>query len=59
MANLHEMNIPERRAQIDTAGWLFVVGVVIIIAIAVTVACNANDLTVATNAVSHVAGQPG
>jgi len=59
MANLHETNIPERKAQIDTAGWLFAVGVVVIAAIAAMVAYYANDITVATTAVSHVAGQPG
>jgi len=57
MANLHETKIPERQAQIDTVGWLFVAGVVVITAIAAMVAYNANDVTVATTAASHVAAQ--
>lgn len=59
MASLHETDIPERKAQIDTAGWLFAACVVVITAIAVTVTYNANDLIIAANAVSHVAGQAG
>ncbi|HYA07145.1 MAG TPA: hypothetical protein VEF90_14755 [Xanthobacteraceae bacterium] len=59
MAKLHETKIPERQAQIDTVGWLFVAGVVVITAIAAMVAYNANDVTVATTAASHVAAQRG
>ena len=59
MADLHETNIPDRKARIDTVGWLFVAGVVVITAIAAMVAYNANDVIVATTAVWHVAGQSG
>ena len=59
MANLHETKIPERQAEIDTVGWLFVAGVIVMTAIAAMVAYNANDITVATTAVSHIAAQPG
>jgi hypothetical protein len=59
MTDLHETNDPERKAQIDTVGWIFVAFVVVVTAIAAMAAYDANDTMVAKTTVSQVAGPPG
>jgi uncharacterized YccA/Bax inhibitor family protein len=54
MVDLHEASNPERN-EIDTLGWLFVAFVVVVTAVAVMAAFNANDTMVTNTAVSHVA----
>ena len=47
MSDLHEARDPQRDPEIDTAGWLFSVIAVAIIAAATMVAYKAHDTTVA------------
>ena len=47
MSDLHEARVPGREPQIDTAGWVYSVVAVVIIASAVIVAYKANDVVVA------------
>jgi hypothetical protein len=54
MSDLHEARDPERGPQIDTAGWLFSVIAVAIIAAATMVAYKAHDTMVANAPVSQV-----
>ena len=54
MSDLHEARDPERNPEIDTAGWLFSVVAVAIIAAATMVAYKAQDTTVANVPVSQV-----
>jgi hypothetical protein len=55
MVDLHETNNPERKPQIDTAGWLFLAFAIAITAAAAIVAYQANDTMVANAPVSVVA----
>ena len=59
MANLYETSDPKSKEQIDTAGWVFLVLAIAIIAIAAMVAYNGNSTIVANTAVSHVAAPHG
>jgi hypothetical protein len=59
MANLYEMNDPKRKEQIDTAGWVFLVLAITIVAVAAMVAYNGNDAMVANTTVSHVEAPHG
>jgi len=54
MSDLHEARDPERNPEIDTAGLLFSVVAVAIIAAATMVAYKAQDTTVANAPVSQV-----
>ena len=54
MSDLHEARDPERNPEIDTAGLLFSVVAVAIIAAATMVAYKAQDTTVASVPVSQV-----
>jgi hypothetical protein len=56
---LHETSNPERKAQIDTVGWVFLALAVVIIAIAAMAVYGDNDATVANTIVSQVARPPG
>jgi len=59
MANLYERNDPKRKEQIDTAGWVFLVLAITIIAVAAMVAYNGNNAMVANTAVSQVSAPHG
>jgi hypothetical protein len=56
MAYLPEASNPERKAEIDTVGWLFLAFAVVITATAAMIAYEANDAMVAPP-VSHVAAR--
>ncbi len=56
MAYLPEASNPERKAEIDTVGWLFLAFAVVITATAAMIAYEANDPMV-TPSVSHVAAR--
>jgi hypothetical protein len=62
MTNLHETSNPERRAEIDTLGWLLSALVVVVTASAWMVAYNANNVQVSNNNVPvsnpRLAGPP-
>jgi len=49
MSELHETSNPKHKEQIDTVGWVFAAVVIIITAIAATVAYRGNDNTVVAN----------
>jgi hypothetical protein len=59
MTDLHETSDPECKAQIDTAGWIFMACVVVITAIAAMVAYDGYDTMVANTTVLHIAGPAG
>ena len=54
MSDLHEARDPQRDPEIDTAGWLFSVIAVAIIAAATMVAYTAHDTTIANAPVPQV-----
>jgi hypothetical protein len=56
MVDLPEASNPERKAEIDTVGWLFLAFAVVITATAGMIAYEANDAMVAPP-VSHVAAR--
>jgi hypothetical protein len=58
MTDLHESSDPKYTAQIDTAGWIFVVFAVAITVIAAVVAYHGSGAMIANTPVSHVAGSP-
>ena len=59
MANLYKTNDPKRKGQIDTAGWVFLVLAITIIAIAAMVAYKGNNAVFANTTVSHVSAPHG
>jgi hypothetical protein len=59
MTDLHESSDPKYTAQIDTAGWIFVVFAITITVIAAVVAYHGSGTTIANSPASHVAGSPG
>jgi hypothetical protein len=59
MVDLQETSSSERKAPIDTIGWLFVAFVVVITAIAAMIAYEGNNTMVANTTAPHVAGPPG
>ena len=60
MTDLHETNDPQYTAQIDTAGWIFVVfAVAITVIAAVVVAYHGSGTMIVNIPVQHVAGSPG
>jgi hypothetical protein len=60
MTDLRETSDLEPKAEIDTAGWVFVAFVVVITAIAAMVAYEGNNGTMIANTpASHIAGAPG
>jgi hypothetical protein len=59
MTDLHESGDPKYTAQIDTAGWIFVVFAVAITVIAAVVAYHGSRAMIANTPASHVAGSPG
>ncbi len=59
MTDLHESSDPKYKAQIDTAGWIFVVFALTITAIAAAVAYHGSGTMIANTPASHVAGSPG
>jgi len=55
MVDLRETNNPNRKVEIDPAGWLFLaIAVVVIIAVAAMIAYEANGAMIAKALVSHV-----
>ena len=57
MADLHETNNPEHKAEIDSEGWVFLAFAVAIIAIAGMVAYDGNNAMLENGPVSHVASR--
>ena len=57
MADLHETNNPEHKAEIDSEGWVFLAFAIAIIAIAGLVACDGNNAMLENGPVSHVASR--
>ena len=58
MTDLHENSDPKYTAQIDTAGWIFIVFAVAITVIAAVVAYRGGGAMIANSPVPHVAGSP-
>jgi hypothetical protein len=59
MTDLHETSDPKYTAQIDIAGWIFIVfAVAITVIAAVVVAYHGSGTMIAKTPVSHVAGSP-
>jgi hypothetical protein len=59
MTDLHESSDPKYTAQIDTAGWIFIVFAVAITVIAAVVAYHGAGAIIANTPVPHAAGSPG
>ena len=55
MADLHQMSNPDRNAGIDAVGWLFLAFAAAIIAVAVVIAYEGNDMKLANASVPHLA----
>jgi hypothetical protein len=54
-----ETRTPEPKAQIDTAGWLFVAAVAVITAFAAMAVYDGNDTMITNAPVSHVMASAG
>ena len=55
MADLDQMSNPDRNAGIDAVGWLFLAFAAAIIAVAVVIAYEGNDMKLANSSVPHPA----
>jgi hypothetical protein len=59
MTDLHEIDDPKYKAQIDSVGWIFVAFAVAITVIAGVVAYHGSQTMIANTPGPHVAGSPG